>query len=113
MQVFYTVNQGDTLWTISQRWKIPLNSLISENNLTKPYDIVPGQQLSMPPGVTTYTVKTGDSLFTISQKYRIPLDLIIEANAIEYPYVVTTGQIITVPQGVPYYVVRPGIHFLK
>ena len=57
MQVFYTVNQGDTLWTISHRWQIPLNSLISANNLTKPYDIVPGQQLSMPPGVTTYTVK--------------------------------------------------------
>lgn len=113
MQVFYTVNQGDTLWTISHRWQIPLNSLISANNLTKPYDIVPGQQLSMPPGVTTYTVKTGDSLFTISQKYRIPLDLIIEANAIEYPYVVTTGQIITVPQGVPYYVVRPGDTLFK
>mgnify|MGYP005837553703 CR=1 FL=1 len=108
MQLFYTVRPGDTLQNIARRWSIPLISLINANNLAAPYTIYPGQQLSMPPGVTTYVVKSGKSLFSISQRYGIPTSVIIEANGIEPPYVIVPGQVLIVPTGVPFYVVRSG-----
>lgn len=108
MQIFYTVRPGDTLYGIARRWNIPLSSLIIANNLAAPYIIYPGQQLSMPPGVTTYVVKPGDTLFAISQSYGLPIGIIIEANGLEPPYVITVGQVLVVPQGVPFYVVRAG-----
>lgn len=108
MQVFYTVRSGDNLSSIARRWHIPLNSLINANNLSAPYTIFPGQQLSMPPGVTTYVVKPGESVFSISQMYGLPMNVIIEANGLEDPYVIVPGQILIVPPGVPYYVVRAG-----
>ncbi|HEY9060699.1 MAG TPA: LysM peptidoglycan-binding domain-containing protein [Pseudobacteroides sp.] len=108
MQLFYTVQSGDTLISISRRWEIPLNSLTASNNLTPPYTIYPGQQLSMPPGINTYSVQPGDSIFSISQKYRISANAIINANGIKPPYIITPNQILTIPSGVPYYVVKPG-----
>lgn len=113
MQIFYTVRAGDTLYNIAIRWSIPLKSLISANNLKPPYLIFPGQQLSMPPGVTTYVVKLGDTLFSISRQYGIPASLIAEANAIDPPYTIVPGRVLTIPSGVPYYVVRPGDSLYK
>lgn len=108
MQIFYTVRSGDTLNSIARRFNIPLISLINSNNLAAPYTIYIGQQLSMPPGVTTYVVKPGESIFFISQIYSVPARIIIEANGIAPPYTIVPGQILIIPQGVPYYIVRPG-----
>ncbi len=108
MQIFYTVRSGDTLNSIARRFNIPLISLINSNNLAAPYTIYIGQQLSMPPGVTTYVVKPGESIFFISQIYGVPAHIIIEANGIAPPYTIVPGQILIIPQGVPYYIVRPG-----
>jgi TolB protein len=106
MQIFYTVRSGDTLSSIARRFYIPLTSLINANNLIAPYTIYPGQQLSMPPGVTTYAVKPGDSVYAIAQRYGIPVNIILSANGIEPPYTIVPGQILTIPQGVPFYTVR-------
>jgi TolB protein len=108
MQIFYTVRSGDTLYNIARRWNIPLISLVNANNLLPPYNIYVGQQLSMPPGVTSYVVKPGDSVFSISQSYGIPPKIIIEANGLEPPYILVPDQVLIIPQGVSFYVVRPG-----
>ena len=108
MQIFYTVRQGDTLSGIAKRWEIPLESLIAANNLTPPYTIYIGQQLSIPPGVDVIRVKSGDTVYRIAQLFRIPQDVIIEANQLILPYTIETGQLLKVPPGVPYYVIQPG-----
>jgi len=108
MQIFYTVRAGDTLNNIAMRWNIPLRSLIEANNIAAPFLIFPGQQLSMPPGVSTYVVRAGDSIYSISQMYRIPMKVIMEANGIDQPYIITPGTVLTVPPGVAYYTVRQG-----
>lgn len=108
MQIFYTVRSGDTLSSIAKRFYLPLTSLINANNITAPYTIYPGQQLSMPPGVTTYSVKAGDSVYAIAQRYGVPVNIILSANGIEPPYTIVPGRVLTIPQGVPFYTVRPG-----
>lgn len=113
MQIFYTVRAGDSLLNIAKRWNISLVSLINANNIKAPYTIYIGDQLSMPPGVTTYVVKSGDSLFLISQMYRIPINLLAEVNGIGSPYILMPGQVLIIPQGVPYYIVKPGDTLFK
>ena len=108
MQQFYTVRSGDTLSNIASRWNIPLRSLIAANNLAAPYTIFPGQQLSLPPGVTTYVVRQGDSVYTISQRYGIPLSRVLDANGIEEPFIIHPGMVLIIPVGVIYYEVRSG-----
>ena len=67
MQMFYTVQRGDTVWQIARRWGIPFDSLVAANNLVAPYTIFIGQQISMPPGVERYRVQAGDTIFRIAQ----------------------------------------------
>ncbi|MFC3039468.1 LysM peptidoglycan-binding domain-containing protein [Virgibacillus xinjiangensis] len=108
MQMFYTVQPGVTVYLIANRWQVPLPSLIAANRLVSPYTIFIGQQLSMPPGVTTYLVQQGDTVYRIAQRYRIPLASIIQANSLQPPYIIQPGQVLTIPEGVPYYVVQRG-----
>jgi TolB protein len=108
MQFFYTVRQGDTVSQIAKRWELPVDSLIAANNLTSPFTIYVGQQLSVPPGVDVINVKAGDTVYKIAQTYGVPPSVIIQANQLQPPYVLQIGQLLTVPPGVPYYVVQPG-----
>ncbi|WP_186671015.1 LysM peptidoglycan-binding domain-containing protein [Sporosarcina sp. BP05] len=107
MQLFYVVRTGDTLNNIAKRWELPVKSLIAANNLTSPYRISVGQQLSIPPGVTRYRVKNGDSVYRISQRYGVPVTLIVEKNRLRPPYAIRVGQLLEIPPGVSYYVVQP------
>ncbi len=44
-----TVQRGDTLYSISKRYNVPLRDLIEANNLTPPYTLVIGKyQLRLP-----------------------------------------------------------------
>ena len=107
MQLFYVVRTGDTLNNIAKRWELPVKSLIAANNLTQPYRITIGQQLSIPPGVNKYRVKSGDSVYRISQMYGVPVSLIVETNRLRPPYALQVGQLLEIPPGVAYYVVQP------
>jgi TolB protein len=108
MQVFYTVRPSDTLYGIAKRWEIPVESLIAANNLSPPYTIYVGQQLSVPPRVDVIRVKLGDTVYKISQAFGVPTSVIISANQLQPPYVIQTGQLLRVPPVVAYYVVQPG-----
>jgi TolB protein len=108
MQLFYTVRKGDTLYQIATRWELPVDSLIAANNLTPPYTIYIGQQLSIPPGVNSVRVKQGDTVFQLSQYFGVPQALIVEANQLQPPYVIQVGQLLKIPPGNPYYIVQRG-----
>ena len=59
----YTVKSGDTLFSISKKFDIPLNTIRLVNGLAEG-NIVPGQALLM--NTKTYIVQPGDSLFSIA-----------------------------------------------
>jgi spore coat assembly protein SafA len=102
----YTVMQGDTMFTIAQRYGLPLQRLIDANpQVVNPNLIYPGQQLCIPaaaagcpPGATTYTVVRGDTLFMIAQRYGVTLNALLQANPqITNPDLIFPGQVICIP----------------
>lgn len=107
MQVFYTVQPGDSLYQLSQKWLIPGESLVAANNLAPPYTLVPGQQLSTPPGVNTvshtlpyYVVKPGDTLKNLAKRYNVTKELIQQANSLPST-TITPGMQLTIPYAPP------------
>ncbi|HHZ05997.1 MAG TPA: LysM peptidoglycan-binding domain-containing protein [Clostridiales bacterium] len=44
---WYIVRPGDTLWNISQRYNVSVQSILDNNNISDPYTIYPGQGIRL------------------------------------------------------------------
>lgn len=80
----YIVKRGDSLWAISKRYDIPLNELISINNLSN-NNLKIGQELLIPKQEEIiddgyYIVESGDTLWSIAKKYNISVNDLKEVN---------------------------------
>lgn len=93
------VQKGDTLYSLSKKYDIPLQSIIKENKLRAPYNLKVGQILYFPAN-QTYTVEKGDTLYAISRKHDMDIASLIEYNHLEEPYAINVGQVLTLPQNV-------------
>jgi len=99
--VEYIVEPGDTLWSISQKFNISLNTVLWANNLNQNSYLQPGQKLIIPPvsGVIHY-VKTGDTVSEIAKKYKAKAEDVISFNNLSNEADVFVGDILVVPNGV-------------
>ena len=79
----YTVQKGDSLWVIANKYGITTEELKNYNNLTSNLLSI-GQVLKIPQGKTSteniYTVKKGDSLWTIANRYNTTVEKIKVLN---------------------------------
>ena len=79
----YTVQKGDSLLVIANKYGITTEELKSYNNLTSNLLSI-GQVLKIPQGKTSteniYTVKKGDSLWTIANRYNTTVEKIKVLN---------------------------------
>jgi murein DD-endopeptidase MepM/ murein hydrolase activator NlpD len=98
----YKVQEGDSLWRISQKYNVPVYTIVSVNPDKDKEIIRPGEELNIPnsPGVL-YKIKNGDSLSVISRKYKISQNEIQEANDINSSKI-KTGQEIFLPGAKPF-----------
>ena len=82
-KITYTVQKGDSLWVIANKYGITTEELKSYNNL-KSNLLSIGQLLKIPQGKTSteniYTVKKGDSLWTIANRYNTTVEKIKVLN---------------------------------
>ena len=128
----YTVQPGDTMFSIARRFDVPLQALIDANpQVPDPARLVPGQTVCVPtttppppgpcpPGTFSYTVQPGDSMWSIANRFGVSLNALIAANPqIPNPSAIFPGQIVCVPGSQPpppgrcqagtfAYTVRPG-----
>ena len=81
--IIYTVQKGDSLWKISQRYKVPVNDITAFNNLSN-INIKIGDELRIPitnmKTEVTYTVKRGDTLWSIAKDFEVSVDDIKNVN---------------------------------
>lgn len=78
--ITYKVQNGDSLYKISQKFNVPVNTIKEANNLGSD-TIYPNQELIIPvKDVRTYTVQNGDSLYLIAKKYGVTVNYIKGLN---------------------------------
>lgn len=81
----YTVQKGDSLYSIANKYKTTVNELKELNNLTS-NTLQVGQIIRVPspeeetPSATTYTVKSGDSLYSIANRFNTTVDNLKRLN---------------------------------
>jgi len=107
----YTVQPGDTLYSISRRYNVSVSALVSANGLTMNSWLYTGQQLVIP-GVAAapaqapaaapasgnvYTVKVGDTLLTIAARHGLRVSQLAAANGLAWNAWVYAGQRLTIP----------------
>ena len=77
---YYTVQRGDTLYSISRRYNIPVAELIRINNLTSNILSI-GQKLYFTENnKNIYIVQKGDTLYSISRKFNISVNELKQLN---------------------------------
>jgi len=89
----YTIQAGDTLFSIANRFGVTVADLQTWNQISDPNKIVVGQilMISKPP---TYTVKAGDTLSSIAALYSVTVTELQTWNHIVDTNKISVGQIL-------------------
>ena len=96
----HTVLGGDTVYTVSKEYNLPLREIISLNNLSPPYQLNSGFRLKLPPP-NEYKVGAGDTLNGISRLFNASVSEMARLNNLAPPYALKTGQVIRLPSPQP------------
>lgn len=118
---YYTVQAGDTVWGIAQRFGITPQALVDANSLSEPDRLQPGQELVIPAGeeatpgevptgepasaetegserARVHVVSAGDSLWDIAVQYGTTVNEIAKLNELDPEAVLALGQELLIPQ---------------
>ena len=110
----YRVRQGDSLWKISRRFGLSLDSLCRANNIaSRERSLRIGRKLLIP-GLnkqqkrhvlaskrSNYTIQAGDNLWSISRRFDISLQTLLTANGLRKDAVLQAGTKLYIPDITP------------
>lgn len=94
-----TVQKGDTLYSIANRYDVPLRSLIETNRLSPPYTLRIGQTLRLPQS-RYHIVQKGDTLYSISRQYNVDMPKLSAENKLSAPFTLHLGQRLVIPDSI-------------
>lgn len=98
-----TVQPGDTLWGLAQRYDTSVDALRSANALASDA-LRPGMTLTLPSGSdaapTVYTVQSGDTLYDIALAFHLSVDDLIAWNELDGT-VIRPGQTLSLAESTP------------
>ena len=80
---FYRVNDGDSVFSVAERFNVPTSLIIKQNNLMQ--DIEAGDLLyieSEP--CTLYKVKPNDTAKSLSEKFGVSEEELLSKNGVPY-----------------------------
>jgi len=100
----HTVERGDTLWNISKKYDVPLETILKHNPELKKRVAYIGEEIILVnesddipvyvPEVIYHRVRSGDSFWSISHHYHIPTKTIYSLNGLNRKSVIHPGQIL-------------------
>lgn len=112
----YTVNEGDTLTGIIERFGVDMQTVLALNPDLNPNLISPGQQLLIPSpdtqlptatpvsetcrGLQNYVIRPGDSLADIANLFFSTVDAIVRENKLENANDINWGDQLKIPCGI-------------
>lgn len=71
--IIHVVSAGDTITSIANQYKVPVNRLIRENGIINPNNLVIGQTIVIAYPLETYEVKQGDTLESIAKEKQVTI----------------------------------------
>ena len=92
----HNVVMGDTLYSISNNYNLPMRDIIVLNRLKPPFKLYEGQRLRLPPP-QEYKVRSGDNLYHVSRLFGVNSSEIARLNNIKPPYIIRAGQVLRLP----------------
>ncbi len=92
----HNVVNGDTLYSISKRYNLPMRDIAVLNNIRAPFKLYEGQRLKLPPP-QEYKVQHGDTLYGVSRMFGVSSSEISRMNDLQSPYVLRVGQVLRMP----------------
>lgn len=98
-QVYYTVENGDCLWTLAEKFNVDVYLLAEVNGLDPEGVLLQGERLVIPGGPTiSYTVKQGDTLYRIAARFHTNVETVTRENNIRNAEILLEGQKILIPR---------------
>ncbi len=104
--VIHVVQSGDTLWGISQRYRVDMNQIIVANQIANPNQLVIGEAIVIPEAARYHIIQHGETLWLIAQRYGVTIESIINENKIENPALIYPGQRLKIPSD--FHIVKAG-----
>lgn len=98
----YTVQSGDTFWSVSQKLGISVEALDAANPGVRAENLQVGQALNTTGSggsSSKHTIAQGDTLWAIAHKFGTSVDALHAANPGVNPSALQVGQVINVPAG--------------
>ncbi|MBB2183690.1 LysM peptidoglycan-binding domain-containing protein [Lachnospiraceae bacterium MD1] len=90
----YVIQKGDTLYSVSRHFNIPLQALIEANPMVNVYHLLPGEIICVPVSIpsnnyshyTTYLIEEGDTMGSILKKHNVNLADVMQLNNLDDIY---------------------------
>lgn len=96
--IIYVTQPGDSLYSVSKKYDIPLSELIGDNGAEDLLFLPVGLALIIKNDVQNYTVRNGQSLYSIARLFGVTPEEILTLNPqIQNPEELRTGDIIKIP----------------
>ena len=98
----HVVGTGENLWAISNRYGVPIQTIVKQNGLLSANALVPGLALYIPDNqlsIRSYQIKPGDQIWKLAKRFNTEISAILAATGID-PTQLYIGQIINIPSPV-------------
>ncbi|MCE1196131.1 LysM peptidoglycan-binding domain-containing M23 family metallopeptidase [bacterium] len=94
----HTLEKGETLYSVSRKYKVSYEALASANGITDPTKLKVGTVLIIP---SVHVVEKGETLFGLARQYGISVGDLLAANKLNQGYVLKIGDVLVVPAAGP------------
>ncbi|MFD2114382.1 glycosyl hydrolase family 18 protein [Paenibacillus yanchengensis] len=97
--LIHTINQGDTMSTLSQQYQLDLEHIAIANGLTSASSLVIGQAIIIPltATVTEHRTNAGETLADIAQQYGVTISAVQQMNQLHNPALIEVGVPLHIP----------------
>ncbi len=92
----HVVVRGNTVYSISRLYGVPVRAVIEANDLQPPYLLKVGDRIALP-GRNTHRVERGETVYGISRRYNLQMSELMRVNGISPPYRIFIGQELLIP----------------